>query len=331
MKKIFCLSVFLILEFFFVCFEISAETGTVTDIDGNTYKTVKIGDQWWMAENLRTKHFRDGTGITIYPDSFHNTSGQVVTGGSNYDYCVHYTYPNKDSANVATYGLNYTWSAAFSSKEICPIGWSIPDTSDWFNLAKIVTADKGVGAYSDAGYSEVGKYLKSDSLWSYSSSSLANDNAYGLNIVPSGEFDSNGYNYFGQRARFWTKYEVCAGMYGRYFMDFEHDTNEMILGGFRNNNTICVRCIKSALSKLADEQSSDGGVSVYPTCTSGQLFIKCNDTYAWVLYNMSGMAMCSGKNTSSLTEINVGSLPVGVYLLSIQTNKKMEQVKIIKK
>lgn len=329
MKKSICLSVVLMLKFCLVFSESSVETGTVSDVDGNAYRTVKIGNTWWMAENLRTKHFRDGSKITIYPDSFYNTSGAVVTGGSNYDYCVHYTYPNKDSANVKTYGLNYTWSAVFDNLGVCPEGWSVPDTTDWFTLAKYITTDKAVGKYSTSGYSEVGKYLKSDSLWNYNSSALSNDDAYGLGLVPSGDFDSNGYNLFGQEARFWTKEEVCAGMYGRYYIGFKYNSNDMVLGSYRNNNTVCVRCIKSALSKL-EEQLKDE-LLVYPTCTSGQLTIKNNDSYKWMLYNLDGVSIASGKTDETIMELNLSGLPASVYILSVESGTKTKQVKIIKK
>ncbi len=72
-------------------------TGTATDLDGNVYKTVKIGDQWWMAENLKVIHYNNGDSI---PNVTDNSEWRILTSGA---YC---NYDN-DSSHVATYGRLY--------------------------------------------------------------------------------------------------------------------------------------------------------------------------------------------------------------------------------
>jgi hypothetical protein len=88
------------------------ETGTVTDIDGNVYQTVKMGDQWWMAENLKVTHYRSGEAIPNVTD------GGEWSNLSNGAYC---SYDNADS-NIATYGLLYNWFAVADSQNIAPAG-----------------------------------------------------------------------------------------------------------------------------------------------------------------------------------------------------------------
>lgn len=101
------------------------ETGEVTDFDGNTYKTIKIGDQWWMAENLRVRHYRNGLPIR---ECGPNDSSEWVNGltGS-------YTLYNDDPSAP---GLLYNWKAVIDSGGICPVGWHVPSDAEWKALEK---------------------------------------------------------------------------------------------------------------------------------------------------------------------------------------------------
>lgn len=93
----------------------AAETGTVTDKEGNVYKTVKIGNQVWMAENLRTTRYISGVSLKFIPsDTFawsHDTTGA---------YCI------------GAHGMLYNWYAIHSAaQKITPGGWHIPSDAEW--------------------------------------------------------------------------------------------------------------------------------------------------------------------------------------------------------
>lgn len=305
-------------------------SGTVTDVEGNSYRTVKIGGVWWMAENLKTRHYQNGDTISIYPETYTSkTTGEPVTGGASYDYCVHYTYPNDSVGAYHTYGLNYTWSAVFDDRAICPTGWEVPDSADWYNLAKAVTADKSVGAYSSSGYTEVGKYLKSDSLWA-SDASITTDDSYSFGAVPSGSFSSTGYVSFGDAAYFWTEHEVDPGKAGRYYMALKYNSNDLVLSSFRNNNTCCVRCIQSAVTALSETQESDAiKVSVDQEMGLARLISYVGSE--WSLYNISGIKVSSGKTTDEISFIDLDSFPTGVYVLLVKKDNLNKPFKIMKK
>ncbi len=108
------------------------ETGTVEDIDGNIYKTVVLGEQEWMAENLRTTRYADGT--------------EIITGLSNIEWrnteegaCAVYPHDNVDGivseAGMAeAYGKLYNWYAVDDSRGLCPEGWHVPDDDEWKTL-----------------------------------------------------------------------------------------------------------------------------------------------------------------------------------------------------
>jgi uncharacterized protein (TIGR02145 family) len=99
-----------------------AERGTVADAEGNVYGTIKIGNQWWMTENLKAKKYQDGTSIKLISNA---VDWQQDTTGS---YCEH--------TNDAAPGLLYNWYAISNSKSIAPKGWRIPSDEDWKELEK---------------------------------------------------------------------------------------------------------------------------------------------------------------------------------------------------
>lgn len=104
------------------------ETGTVEDIDGNVYQTVRIGDQWWMSENLMTTHYRNGDEIPdvqSYSDWGTLVSGALVSHGN-------------DQSNINTYGALYNGYAVLDNRGLAPEGWHIPTEEEWLELAEFL-------------------------------------------------------------------------------------------------------------------------------------------------------------------------------------------------
>ena len=98
--------------------------GTVSDIDGNTYKTIKIGNQIWMAENLRTTKFNDGTSIPLVTS---NLDWENINGPA---YCW---YGNDAATYKAIHGALYNWYAVNTGK-LAPSGWHVPSDAEWKTL-----------------------------------------------------------------------------------------------------------------------------------------------------------------------------------------------------
>jgi uncharacterized protein (TIGR02145 family) len=95
---------------------------TVKDIDGNVYHTVKIGNQVWTVENLRTTTYRNGYPITL------DTASATWSAGVNGKYCYYGNTTNTDS--IKKYGALYSWFA-IESKMLAPEGWRVPTNEDW--------------------------------------------------------------------------------------------------------------------------------------------------------------------------------------------------------
>src|SRR3954470_10825028 len=112
----------------------------VVDIDGNIYRTVTIGTQVWMRENLKTTRFSDGTHINEVEDSV-AWSNIYKKGIQLPAWC----YYEKQASNNELYGKLYNWYAVNESKHICPAGWHIPSDAEWTKLTKYMGGESSAG------------------------------------------------------------------------------------------------------------------------------------------------------------------------------------------
>ena len=117
--------------------------GSLTDQDGNLYKTITIGSQTWMAENLRTTKYRNGEEIPEITDNdtWHNLS----TGA----YCNYNNTKNIDT--IATFGRLYNWAAVIDDRKIAPVGWHIPTYDEWIILETFLVDSVAGGKLKEAG------------------------------------------------------------------------------------------------------------------------------------------------------------------------------------
>jgi uncharacterized protein (TIGR02145 family) len=99
--------------------------GTLTDVEGNVYNTITIGTQEWMAENLKTTKYNDGT--TPIPNLITNVDWYSTTTGA---YCNY----NNSAGNSTVYGKLYNWYAITDNRKLCPTGWHIPSLDEWSTL-----------------------------------------------------------------------------------------------------------------------------------------------------------------------------------------------------
>ncbi|MBN1892986.1 hypothetical protein JW906_00745 [bacterium] len=189
------------------------ETGTLTDIDGNVYRTVKIGEQWWMAENLKVTHYRNGAEIPYVA-----TDKALWTSLGTPAYC----YYDNDSDNVAVYGLLYNFYAVSNYRNIAPAGWHVPSDSDWKTLEKHLGMSQAEaddwGARGTAG----GKLKETgDSHWIDPNTGATNES--GFSALPGGYCFGVDvpFHYLGNSAFFWTS--TANGTYEAWSRQLEYD------------------------------------------------------------------------------------------------------------
>ena len=113
----------------------------VKDYDGNVYKTVKIGNQVWMAENLKVTHYRNGEPI---PNIKEPKQWDVLISGA---YCDLSNNP----ANTKAFGLIYNWHTIADVRNVCPAGWHAPSESEWVTLVSFLAGGKNVALNKTSG------------------------------------------------------------------------------------------------------------------------------------------------------------------------------------
>lgn len=209
--------------------------GTVTDIDGNVYHTVKIGNQVWMKENMKAVHTTEGKSITF-------TKENLITS----DFPCRY-YPNNNSSNVLKYGYLYNGPAA---REVCPNGWHLPSLKEFQTLIDYCASQfsGGEGKYSNAN----AKALSAITTWTYEGRKEIGNNKSGFSAMPAGvdggKYYFNGnidFGGFGSYTAFWTssyiydedgdKYIACMSLGVGFVCDFDEALN---------HSKCSVRCIR---------------------------------------------------------------------------------------
>lgn len=154
-----------------------------TDADGNTYKTVKIGAQVWMAENLRTESYTNGDPI------------KQVTDGSDWSGLTRgaWCYFENNSSNNVPYGKLYNWYTVDDSRGVCPSGWHVPTDDDWGTLFSYL-----------GGIDVAGGKLKTTGTRYWKSPNNDASNSVGFDGIPAGcREPDGGFIMLGEYADWW--------------------------------------------------------------------------------------------------------------------------------
>ena len=162
-------------------------TGTVTDIDGNVYQTIMIGNQEWMAENLKVTHYRNGDAI---PTGLSNSSWSSTTSGA-------YAVYNDNESYADTYGYLYNWYAVDDERGIAPEGWHIASDEEWMELEMALgMSESEANSTGFRGTDQGSQLAGNSSLWT--SGNLENNGAFGTSgftALPGGSRHSDGDYY----------------------------------------------------------------------------------------------------------------------------------------
>jgi uncharacterized protein (TIGR02145 family) len=214
----------------------------VTDVDGNIYKTVKIGSQEWMAENLKTTRYSNGNAIPYVttPEGWEALSWESGQA---------FKWYNNDLSNKEKYGALYTWAAAMNGtissnenpsgkKGACPTGWHIPSNSEWAQLETYL-----------GGAAVAGGKLKENGTTNWISPNTGATNESGFTAFPGGFCWPDGECVsMGSIGEWWsTSYGIGAGLPSRrdsYIILMKYSNIGTSRFYMPNKHGRSVRCLK---------------------------------------------------------------------------------------
>ena len=209
-----------------------ASAGTVTDTDGNVYQTVKIGNQEWMAENLRVTKYNDGTAIPL-------DTSTADWDATTPKYCFY--KDTKDKKYGALYN-GYIVSPS-NHKKIAPAGWHVPTYAEWDTLQNYMIA-KGYNWDETITGNKIAKSLAAKTDWGTNSTTgtigcdMTKNNSSGFSALPGGGNRSFQCRY----SHWWSATEISASYaYGRIL---SHDRDVLFSNGFIKSCGFAVRLVK---------------------------------------------------------------------------------------
>ncbi len=235
MRKRFFLLQFLVCAVFLLlngCTQ-KIETGEMQDFDGNRYRTIKIGEQWWMAENLKVTHYRNGE---VIPNIIgYDTWENLETGA----YC---SYGNI-ATNAATYGLLFNWFAVNDSRGLAPTGWHVPSDVEWKHLEMhLGMSQSNVDLSGWRGTDEGGK-LKESGMSHWNNPNEGATNESGFSALPGAYRFSNGsFGSIGGTATFWSATE--DGKLGAWTRGMHASDPVIRRDGYNKQYGFSVRCVR---------------------------------------------------------------------------------------
>lgn len=215
--------------------------GTVSDSEGNKYATIKIGNQVWMAENLKSTKFANGESIPNLPalQDWLSTSSAA------------WVYYENDPAYNKTFGKIYNGFAAQDERNICPAGWHVPTIEEWTTLIENVDPNYGLGSTSIARRKMMTsgfKYWKDPTSLGATNIDLTS-NESGFSVVGSGRRASNGaFADYKILSGFWSKTSGSSSDNSKviYYTTYNNSLSfaPTSNSGENNVNGLCVRCLK---------------------------------------------------------------------------------------
>jgi len=204
----------------------------IADEDGNSYKTVYIGTQKWMAENLRTTKYNDGTMIplvidpTKWAENFNKKSTLPMMSWYNND---------KDNSIATKYGALYNWYAITplynEDKNVCPSGWHLPSDDEWAVLLNFIEGDGGK--------------LKTEGLTDWKSPNSFATNKSGFSALPAGFRDEAGnYEQISTNGKWWSSNQNVPFTSNAWYNDLNNVNGALFRSFYDKSAGLSVRCVE---------------------------------------------------------------------------------------
>lgn len=279
---------------------------TATDIDGNVYRTVTIGTQEWMAENLKTSKYNDGSSVIYVSNSAEWTVLPIPA------YCW---YQHSSSMNT-TYGSLYNWYAV-EAGNLCPSGWHVPSDEEWTVLTDFI-----------GGANVAGGKLKETGTYHWNNPNTGATDEFGFTALPGG-------------ARYYSGSFADRGFKGWWWSSTGYDDLDAYRRGLDCYDTLVlnshvkksygysIRCVKDNNASVTNSLHPEE-VFLYPNPACDKLYLG-NSNYANSLTTISDI---QGKqvviNQIDPGFIDISNLKNGIYFIKIEDSGGVMITKFIK-
>ena len=214
------------------------DTPSVTDIDGNTYNTVQIGDQCWMKENLKTTTDRNGTSI---PNVINDDNWSNLTTGA-------YVWYDNDISYKDSYGAMYNWYTTADANGLCPTGWHVPTVDEWTDLTDYIGGKDSPHGNELKSCRQVDSPLGGECntiehpRWSEDNNNWGTDD-YGFSGLPGGYRHGNGTFYIIGEFGFWWSFTDSSSEYA-WSRRLDYSEGNVTPATYTKDKGNSVRCIK---------------------------------------------------------------------------------------
>ncbi len=219
---------------------LSLSFGTVTDIDGNVYETVQIGEQLWMAENLKVTHYNNGDEI---PTGYSNSDWTNLSIGA-------YAVYDNDPANAETYGRLYNWYTVDDDRGVCPEGFHVPSEEEIEQLEMYLgISEEDANSNGWRGTDEGSQLAGNSDLWN--DGNLVNNSEFGASgftLLPAGFREGpagGGYIFMGRFGYFWSSSEPRSTSAWHRKLFYDHST--VFRDYIQKRFGISIRCLSDEL------------------------------------------------------------------------------------
>lgn len=286
---------------------------TVTDIDGNIYHTVTIGSQVWLAENLKTTKYRDGTPI---PNITNNTTWSSLSNGGGY--CDYENLPS----NSGVYGRLYNWFATTSVHNLCPLGWRVPTDAEWATLTDFI-----------GGESVAGGRLKETGILHWSNPNNGATNQSGFTALPAGYRENDGtFGAQGDYGWWWTASEDFAGAANAWTRFIGSPFGGIFAYNTSKTSGYSIRCIRDITTATPENKAVKSDFDIFPNPASKQITINyATPTDCKIqIISIAGEIVYESFISNESTSLDISHLAKGIYVVRIIGTGNSIQHKLIK-
>jgi len=308
-KKHKTVKIYLITLYFLLVNLISVIGQTVSDIDGNVYNTVSIGNQVWLGENLKVTKYNNQDPISLVLD---DTQWSTETQAA-------YCYYQGDISNTNNYGNLYNWYVVNNSKNVCPTGYHVPSITEWEELITFL-----------GGNAVAGGKLKEIGFAHWLDPNTGADNSSGFTLLPSGwRAHNNGfYESLSYMAYVWSSTSVDAS------------SSSIILAGYDSpacytsdshiRTGLPIRCLKDETSSL-NETDNDHSILVYPNPANDLVNIHFSifDNPTVKLTDTKGQIVLEKTIVNNSCSFDLSTYGNGVYFIQIEGTTGVNRIKIV--